>query len=156
VPGAASYELTWWPVEVPVARHRRVTTSTSTRLVGLVAGRRYGMTVRAANGGGPGGVSPVSTATAGGPVPRIPRRVTVDRGRGRRIIVTWDAVRQATRYSVHTRPLSSSRWTLQGWSHRPRLLTAPLPAPRRYAVRVRAWHQQVPGRYSRARVVRVH
>ena len=152
---ATSYRLTWWPAGNIAAARRRTVTATAATLRSLLAGRTYAVTVRARNGGGWGPVSPTATARPLGPRPAAPGGLTLSPSRGHRILVAWRTGRDATRYQVEVRRWTSSAWTSAGWTGRRILTTAPLTPGRRYAVRVRSWHQYVAGGRSRTGSIRV-
>lgn len=155
---ATSYQLTWWPYGNPAAAHHRsvpATSGTSATLASLRAGRRYAVTVRAHNGGGWGPASPPATAKPLGPTPSAPTSLTVRRASAHRLLARWGAGGHATRYQVQVRGGSATTWTTVGWTTRLSLTTPSLRRGRLYAVRVRSWHQDVPGGRSRAISIRV-
>ena len=154
---ATSYQLTWWPTGDPAAARHRSASATSATLASLRAGHGYTVTVRAHNGGGWGPASLPATAKPLGPTPSAPTSLTVRRASAHRLLARWGAGEHATRYQVQVRPGSGSAptWTSVGWTTRLRLTTPSLIRGRLYAVRVRSWHQDVPGGRSRTISIRV-
>jgi hypothetical protein len=152
---ATSYRVTWWPTgDLAGARHQSVT-STAAALTSLRAGRSYGVTVQARNGGGWGPTSLPARGTPLGPTPSAPTALTVQRASDHRLLARWHAGSHATRYLVQVRRGSATTWTSVGWTTRLRLTTPSLSRGRVYALRVRSWHQDIAGGRSRTVWTRV-
>jgi lysophospholipase L1-like esterase len=141
---ATRYDVSWREAGRPSAARTLRTGRAAVRLAGLVAGRRYQVTVRAVR---PGGASAASAAVAraAGPRAGAPRRPRATTRGSRTVRLSWGAASGATRYEV---------WrTYHGTTRRVAVTSrtrVDVTAPRsgRATFRVRAWHQELAGRWS--------
>ena len=135
---ATRYRIRWWPVSEPEQAAGAETEDLARSISGLVAGRRYAVSVEPLHDWVPGPAA-VAVGVPLGPVPgTVVPEVRVDRLR--RVHLRWAAVEHATSYAVDGVVTTATRWRSE-----------PLAAGR-HVLRLRAYAQDVPGPVTRVPV----
>lgn len=149
-PGATSYDITWTGRELGMRGSASVT-SPAVAITHVLAGERYDVTVIARNASGAG---PVATAVGVPRGPRVapPARLRAEQIGAHRAMLTWRPRPAASSYEVQVR--RRGHWapvrTVVA------LTTVVRGLPRgTAAIRVRSWHQLVPGAWSHAVRIRM-
>lgn len=144
VRGAGAYDVTWRESGRASTTHTTRTSRPWTRLTGLVAGRRYDVAVRAVTGGRAGAAA-VVTGRASGPTAGAPRRPRAVARGSRSARLSWSPGSRATRYEVWRTYRGATRLVARtSGTH----VVVSAPRAGRATFRVRAWHQDLPGRWS--------
>ncbi|WP_019146125.1 hypothetical protein [Aeromicrobium massiliense] len=144
VRGAGAYDVTWRESGRASTTRTARTTRVGTRLTGLVAGRRYDVAVRAVAGGRAGAAAVVSDR-ASGPTAGAPRRPRAVTRSSRSVRLSWSPGSRATRYEVWRTYRGATR--LVARTTRTHVVVS-TPRAGRATFRVRAWHQDLAGRWS--------